>query len=75
MTYREKTEAGKSGFYEIRIQGRMDEDWSDWLDGMAISHEGDITILKGRIVDQSALQGVLTRIWDLNRKVISVMKV
>lgn len=58
--------------YEIRLQGRMDKDWSDWLEGMTISYEGDVTVLRGHVIDQAALRGILTRIWDLNRTVISL---
>jgi hypothetical protein len=58
--------------YEIRLQGRLDEDWSSWLDGMVISHEGGNTVLKGKVRDEAALRGILTRIWDLNQTVISV---
>lgn len=52
--------------------GRLDKDWSDWLEGMSISYEGDITILRGYAIDQAALHGILTKIWDMNIKVISV---
>lgn len=63
--------------YEIRVQGRLDESWSDWLEGMAItfergSHAYDATILTGTFVDQAALHGVLNRIRDLNARLISV---
>ena len=61
--------------YEIKLRGRLDKNWSDWLEGMSISYEGDITVLKGQIIDQAALRGVLTRIWDLNRTVISVNQI
>jgi hypothetical protein len=62
----------KAPVYEIRLRGQINKDWVDWLDGMSISYEGADTILRGKIVDQSALRGILTRIWDLNRTVISV---
>ena len=62
----------KAPVYEIRLRGQINKDWSDWLDGMSISYEGDDTVLRGRIPDQSALRGILTRIWDLNRTVVAV---
>ncbi len=65
----------KLPIYEIRLQGRLDKDWSDWLEGMSITHEEDITILRGQVIDQAALQGILIKLWDLNRKVISVNQV
>jgi hypothetical protein len=56
--------------YRIKIQGRLDENWSDWFDGMSITFENDvagppITTLTGTVADQVALHGVLARIRDL----------
>ncbi len=66
--------------YQIRVQGKLDESWSDWLEGMAISFEmgsdgSDVTILTGEVVDQAALHGVLNRIRDLNVPLLSVLQV
>ncbi len=58
--------------YEIKLQGRLDKDWSHWLEDMSISYEGNMTVLRGYAIDQAALQGILTKIWDMNMKVISV---
>ncbi len=63
--------------YEIRVPGRLDEDWSDWLEGMTIEvASGDdgptITTLTGVIVDQAALQGLLNRLYSLGLSLISV---
>ena len=65
----------KSPVYEIRLKGTLDKEWSDWFEGMVISHKDGMTILKGKVVDQAALRGILTRIWDLNRAVISVNQI
>ncbi len=65
----------KQANYEIRLEGRLDKDWSDWLEGMSISYDGDVTVLKGPIIDEAALRGILARIWDLNRTVISMKRV
>ncbi len=56
--------------YRIRVQGRLDENWSDWLGGMAVAIESDndgptITTLTGAVPDQAALHGLLNRIRDL----------
>lgn len=72
---KEDRSINKSRIYEIRLQGRLDKDWSDWLEGMVISHEGENTVLKGKVLDQAALRGILSRIWDLNRTVISVNQI
>ena len=58
---------------EIRVQGRIDEHWSDWFEDLEIAHteEGE-TILTGDIADQSALYGLLARLRDLGLPLISV---
>lgn len=63
--------------YQIKVQGQLDESWSDWLEGMTVTVECQnddppITLLSGTLADQSALLGVLLRLHDLNLTVISV---
>jgi hypothetical protein len=58
--------------YQIKVQGRLDESWSGWFNSMAITSEGDSTTLTGAVVDQAALRGTLSRLWDLNLALISV---
>ena len=59
--------------YEIRIQGHLDLSWADWFDGMSIQHEGNgETLIAGRLVDQSALHGLLNKLSDLGVSLISV---
>jgi hypothetical protein len=61
--------------YEIRIEGRLDPCWSEWLSGMSITHlENQQTLLGGFLPDQSALHGLLNRIRDMNLVLISVEK-
>jgi hypothetical protein len=63
--------------YLIKVQGRLDSGWSEWLDrGTMVEQEAGapITTLVG-VLDQSALRGVLNKIWDLNLTVISVAPV
>ena len=63
----------KPGWYEIRLQGRLDERWAAWFDGMTIEPASDgVTVLRGLIVDQAALHGVLARLRDLGVPLISV---
>jgi hypothetical protein len=62
--------------YEIRLRGRLDERWLDWLNGVTMTYGAEpggqgTTILTGDL-DQAALRGLLTRLWDLNVSVISV---
>jgi hypothetical protein len=58
--------------YQIKVQGKLDESWSDWFSGMDIACENGITTLTGAVVDQVALRGILSKIWDLNLGLISV---
>ena len=65
--------------YQIKISGRLDQRWIDWFDGMQISTEmtakgNPITVLTGPVIDQVALRGLLTKIWDLNMELIAVQK-
>ena len=63
-------------FHEIRVQGHLDERWTDWLDGLTFSHESDgTTTLTGPLADQAALHGVLNRIRDLALPIVSVRRV
>jgi hypothetical protein len=59
--------------YEIRLTGRLDESWAEWLGGMSLSHTNDgTTVLAGRVVDQAALHGLLQKLRDLGVTLISV---
>ncbi len=60
-------------YYEIRIKGHLDLSWSDWLDGLSITHqmEGE-TLLSGAVADQAALHGLLNKLRDIGVQLISV---
>lgn len=63
--------------YQIRVLGKLEERWSDWFNGMAITFEtgedgSTITTLTGVVIDQTALHGILNRIRDLNVLLLSV---
>jgi hypothetical protein len=59
--------------YQIRINGHLGRQWTDWFSGLAITLEdnGD-TLLTGLIVDQAALHGLLRKVRDLGMPLISV---
>ena len=60
-------------YYEIRIKGHLDKSWSDWFDGLALTHEANgETLLTGSLPDQAALHGLLNRLRDLGIQLISV---
>jgi hypothetical protein len=51
---------------EIRVKGQIDERWSEWLDGLTVTHvEADETVLAGPVMDQAALYGLIARLRDL----------
>jgi hypothetical protein len=61
------------GLYEIRIVGHLDSRWADWFEGLSFTHESDgTTILRGPVVDQAALHGLLRRVRDLGLPLVSV---
>ena len=62
-------------WYEIRVQGRLDDRWSSWLDGLALSRCDDgTTVLSGPLPDQAALHGVLHKVGDLGLPLLSVTR-
>ena len=62
--------------YEIRVKGHLDESWSEWFDGLTITNlDSGETVLRGEIVDQAALHGVLSKVRDLNLPLIAVSSV
>ncbi len=63
----------RSQQYEIRIRGHLDERWSDWFGGMAITLDDDgDTLLTGPVVDQAALYGLLRKVRDAGMSLYSV---
>jgi hypothetical protein len=66
--------------YEIRVEGELDQDWQQWLDGLdaTLSYTSDrapVTTLTGPVVDQAALRGMLCKLWDLNLTLVSVHRI
>ena len=59
-------------YFRIKLEGRLEDNWSDWFEKMAVSIKGSETILNGPITDQAALHGLLNRIRDLNLNLLSV---
>ncbi|MBN1836462.1 MAG: hypothetical protein JW820_11470 [Spirochaetales bacterium] len=65
--------------YRIVVQGTIDRGWSEWLDHMDVRHDQDasgvpVTVLTGPVADQSALRGLLAKIWDLNLNLVAVLR-
>jgi hypothetical protein len=61
------------GHYEIRLAGHLDPRWTDWFDGLTVTHLPDgTTVLAGPVVDQTALHGLLQKVRDLGVPLLSV---
>ena len=63
--------------YQIKVQGRLSQSWSEWFDNMALSVERydngtAVTCLTGTVTDQPALHGLLARIRDLGLPLLLV---
>ena len=59
--------------YEIRVGGHLSSRWEASFDGLSLVQAADgTTIIRGPIVDQSALHGVLQKLRDLGVPLISV---
>jgi hypothetical protein len=59
--------------YELRIEGHLDQHWSTWFGGLALTREGDgTTTLRAVVTDQSELHGLLAKVRDLGVTLISV---
>lgn len=62
--------------YAIKIQGHLAPHWSDWFDGLDITHDKQgNTILIGDVPDQSALHGLLSKVRDMNLTLLSLTAV
>ena len=57
----------------IQVEGHLDAHWSEWLEGMTITHEeGGTTLLEGAVPDQPALLGLLCKLGDLHLSILTV---
>ena len=63
----------EEALYRIRVQGTLPPQWSAWFEGLSISHEApDDTILAGKVADQAALYGVISRVRDLGLTLLAI---
>jgi hypothetical protein len=61
------------GGYRLRIDGHLDDHWSAWFGGLALTQESDgTTSLSGVVSDQAELHGLLVKVRDLGVTLISV---
>jgi hypothetical protein len=61
--------------YQIRIQGHLGPQWTDWFEGLTIVLDDDgETLLTGPVLDQAALYGLLRKVRDLGLPLLSVIR-
>jgi hypothetical protein len=59
--------------YEIRVMGRLGARWAAWFDGLSLTDEdGGITVIRGPVVDQAALHGLLHKLRDVGIPLVSL---
>ena len=62
--------------YEIRVDGHLGTRWAAWFDGLSVTPEDDgTTVLRGSVVDQAALHGLLQKLRDVGIPLISLTQV
>ena len=62
--------------YQIIIRGHMDTRWETMFPGFSFSHEmthedQPITMMTGKVIDQAALYGTISRLRNLGVEMIS----
>ena len=66
----------QSFYYEIRVEGQLDNSWSEWFDGLDVaSQENGETLIAGPVLDQAVLHGVLNRVFELRLPLLSVTQI
>ena len=60
--------------YEIRVKEHLGSRWVSWFDGMNLTAEDDgTTVIRGPVVDQAALHGLLQTLRDLGITLLSLI--
>jgi hypothetical protein len=71
-----KTDPSEPMIYQIRLQGHLGSQWTDWFGGLTITlDDNGETLLTGPVVDQGALYGLLKKVRDLGMPLLSVTHV
>lgn len=73
---KQKTDPDQPMIYQIRVEGHLDDQWTDWFSGLttALEENGD-TLLTGPIADQATLFGVLKKVRDLGLPLVSLNRI
>ena len=67
--------APHSGWYTIRIKGRLASRWAARFEPMSLTTGDDgTTLIEGLVVDQAALHGLLRTLRDIGLPLVSVTR-
>jgi hypothetical protein len=70
------TDRDQPRVYQIRIEGHLGREWTDWFGGLSITLEDNgETLLIGPVADQAALHGLLRKVRDMGMPLLSVVRV
>ncbi len=77
MPIRKGLKLDTSARYEIRIQGYLSEQWEDCLDAVEVEvrcvpDELPVTVVICEFIDQAALAGALSCLYDMGLPLLSV---
>jgi hypothetical protein len=62
--------------YEIRLDGHLGPAWGAWFDGLTLVNEdGGTTAIRGEVVDEAALHGLLRKVRDTGLRLVSVTSI
>ena len=76
MTHASPDTRRELGQYEIRLKGHLEARWAAWFDGLSLTKESDgTTVIRGSVIDQAALHGLLSKVRDLGLPLIAVTQV
>lgn len=59
--------------YEIVVKGHLAARWAAWFDGFTVTNQANgTTVLRGTVIDQAAMHGLLQRLRDIGIPLISL---
>jgi len=59
--------------FRIELRGPVDKGWLAAFDLLSFTSSATVTVFE-TLADQSALRGILNRVWDLNLDLMSVVE-
>jgi len=76
LNTREQNTQSNQQIYQIRLEGHLDDGWTEWFEGSCVKeNENDTTLLTCTVMDQPALFGLLRKVRDLGVPLLSVTRV